>query len=89
MLVKIPPPGQDNDSDVKYGGKSLSWSRLSLREGRPAKDEAGGGTFVTRANNETSSVLTPRLTINNDLIHQKPLPSIQGSNYTLLALSLS
>ena len=48
LLVKIPPPGQDNDSDVKYGGKSLSWSRLKLRlrEGRPAKDEAGGGTFV-------------------------------------------
>ena len=35
--VKIPPPEQDNDSDVKYGGKSLSWSRLRLRsEGEAA-----------------------------------------------------
>ena len=37
VLVKIPPPEQDNDSDVKYGGKSLSWSRLRLRsEGEAA-----------------------------------------------------
>ena len=46
LLVKIPPPEQDNDSDVKYGGKSLSWSRLRLRsEGEAASQgwEAGGG----------------------------------------------
>ena len=30
VLVKFPPPGSDNDSNVKYEGKSLSWSRLSL-----------------------------------------------------------
>ena len=30
MLVKFPPPKRDNDSNVKYEGKSLSWSRLGL-----------------------------------------------------------
>ena len=49
----------------------------------------GGSGHLSGANNVTSSVLTPRLTTDNDLIEQKSLPSsIQGSNYTPLALTV-
>ena len=34
--VSPTPEPQDNDSDVKYGGKSLSWSRLRLGNGGEA-----------------------------------------------------
>ena len=58
--------------------------RGSGRGGQPRmKPWEGRGICQSGADNVTSSVLTPRLTIDNDLIEQKSLPSsIQGSNYT-------